>query len=167
MRNRNGFSLVEIICVLVILGVLGSFASVGISRVIKLYLAVKDTDVAIQQAQIAMNRLFIEIISVDTTATAHAYALDNPGAATPSTTYKIPSLDGATIVDNVITYVASTKTLSLNGAPLCQNVTAFSMQQDTSGIGVSSLKYVTVAMTVTVNGKSQVLTSQVTIKSLS
>lgn len=167
MKRSNGFSLVEIICVLVILGVLGSFASVGFSRMIKLYLAVKDSDVAIQQAQIAMNRLFLEVVAIDTTATGNAYLMDDPGAATPKTTYKFPSRDGSTVVDDIVTFVSASKKLNFNGSPLCENVTAFSMAQDAPGGGVSSLKYITVSMTITVGNKAQTLTSQFTLKNLS
>lgn len=166
MRKNSGFSLIEIICVLVILGVLGSFASVGLSRSIKLYMNIKDVDAVTQQAQIAMNRLFVEVTTIDKTATARAYVMDDPAAATPKTTYKFPSLDGATLVDNVVTYASASKLLSLNGSPLCENVTGFSMKHDTAGIGVSSLKHITVVMTVTIGGKAQTLTSQIALKNL-
>jgi prepilin-type N-terminal cleavage/methylation domain-containing protein len=163
VKKQSGFTLVEIICVLLILGILGSFASLGLSQMIKLYLAVKDTDAVIQQAQIAMNRLFLEVVAIDKSV-GGTYVMDDPGASTPKTTYQFPSFDGSTPFDNVVSYASDTKILSLNGAPLAENVTAFSMCQNKPGIDVSTLEYVTVSMTVTIGAKSQTLTSQYTLK---
>lgn len=166
MKNRYGFSLVEIICVLVILGLLGSFASIGYVRFVRLYSSIKDVDVAIQQGQIAMNRLFTEVTTIDTTATAKTFVLDSPSTTAYSNPYQFTSLDGTAGVDNTISYNSSTKTLSLNGVPLCENVSAFLMQKDDAAATVGTLKYVTTKLTITVGSKTQTLTSQFTLKSL-
>ncbi len=166
MKNKHGFSLVEIICVLVILGLLGAFASVGYVRFIRLYSSIKDVDVAIQQGQIAMNRLFTEVTTIDKTATAKPFVLDNSTTTTYSTPYKFTSLDGSTGVDNIVSYDSSTKVLSLNGVPLCENISAFLMTKDASATGVANLAFVTTTLTVTVGSKTQTLTSQFTLKNL-
>jgi prepilin-type N-terminal cleavage/methylation domain-containing protein len=164
MRKDRGFSLVEIICVLVILGFLGSFASVGFVRMIRLYSSVRDVDAGIQQAQIAMNRLFTEVTTIDKTATAKTFTLDDPSAGSYSVPYKFTSLDGSVGVDNTVSYDSIAKLLSLNGSPLCDNVTSFQMKKDTVGVGVASLKFVTVTLSITVGTKTQALSSQFTLK---
>lgn len=166
MKNNHGFSLVEIICVLVIMGLLGAFASIGYVRFVRLYSSIKDVDVAIQQGQIAMNRLFTEVTTIDKTATAKTFVLDSSTATAYSTPYQFTSLDGSTGVDNTISYNSSTKVLSLNGVPLCENVSAFLMTKDASATGVANLSYVTTTLTITVGSKTQVLTSQFTLKNL-
>lgn len=166
MKNNRGFSLIEIICVLVILGLLGAFASVGYVRFIRLYSSIKDVDVAIQQGQIAMNRLFTEVTTIDPTATAKPFVLDNDSTTVYSTPYKFTSLDGSTGVDNIVSYDSSTKVLSLNGVPMCENVSAFLMKKNLSATGVADLKYVTTELTITVGSKTQMLKSQFTLKSL-
>jgi len=165
MRKQTGFSLIEIICVLVILGLLGSFASVGFARYIRLYSSIKDVDVAIQQGQIAMNRLFLEVTSIDKGATGSPYVLSDPGGVYAAP-YQFTSLDGATDVDNVISWDSGAKMLSLNGSPLCGNVSNFYMQKDVAGAGVSSLKYVVLSISISVGGVTKNLTSQITLKSL-
>lgn len=166
MKSNHGFSLVEIICVLVILGLLGAFASVGYVRFIRLYSSIKDVDVAIQQGQIAMNRLFTEVTTIDKTASAKPFVLDTSATTAYSTPYKFTSLDGSTGLDNVVSYDSSTKVLSLNSVPLCENVSAFLMQKDDSATGVANLSYVTTKLTITVGSKTQMLTSQFTLKNL-
>jgi prepilin-type N-terminal cleavage/methylation domain-containing protein len=165
MRKQAGFSLIEILCVLVILGVFGAYATIGFTKYISLYSSMKDVDVAIQQGQVAMNRLFLEVTSIDKSATGKPFVLDAPGA-TYSTPYKFTSLDGATPVDNIVSWDSSTKVLSINGSPICSNVSGFYMQKDPSCVGVSSLKYVTVSISITVGSKTQALTSQITLKTL-
>jgi prepilin-type N-terminal cleavage/methylation domain-containing protein len=168
MRKTAGFSLVEIVCVLVILGVLGAFASQGLSRFINLYTSVKEVDAATQQAQIAMNRLFIEITRINTAATGSLYIMDDSGVETPKTEYKFPSLEGtSTPLNNVVLYVPASKLLKLNGASICENVTTFSMEQNPSGATVANLDYIVVTMTVAVGGKTQTLKSQIALKKLS
>ena len=166
MKNEHGFTLVEIICVLVILGLLGAFASIGYVRFIRLYSSIKDVDVAIQQGQIAMNRLFTEVTTIDKTATIKPFVLDNDSATTYSTPYKFTSLDGSTGVDNIVSYDSSAKVLSLNGVPLCENVSAFLMKKDASATGVANLAFVTTTLVITVGSKTQTLTSQFTLKNL-
>ena len=166
MKNKHGFSLVEIICVLVILGLLGAFASVGYVRFIRLYSSIKDVDVAIQQGQIAMNRLFTEVTTIDKTATAKPFVLDEPSATAYSTPYQFTSLDGSTGVDNTVSYNSTTKVLSLNGVPLCENVTKFLMKKYPSGTLVGGLEYVDTTLEITVGSKTQALTSQFTLKNL-
>jgi len=160
----HGFSLLEIICVLVLLGVLGAAATIGFSRSVELYNFTKDNDVLAQQAQIALNRVLIEFTNIDQSATGADFNLDAPGTETPSTSYKFPAKYAGTTTDNTFSFDAASGRLSLNGEPLCDGVTAFSIQKDSSVAGVADLAYVKVDLSVSSNNKTRTFSTQITIK---
>ena len=165
-KSATGFTLLEIICVLVLLGILGAAATVGISRSVLLYNFNKDNDVLAQQAQIALNRILTEFTNIDQTATGEVFNLDKAGGAT-STSYKFPAKYGGTTSNNVFSFDSASGRLSLNNAPLCDKVTAFSMVKSPGDATVATLKYVTVNMTVSSNNASRTYSTQITVKNIS
>ncbi|MFO8090497.1 MAG: prepilin-type N-terminal cleavage/methylation domain-containing protein [Desulfatiglandaceae bacterium] len=62
MKLQAGFTLIEIIAVLLLLGILGVMAAFGVATGVKGYLAAAENAAMSQKAQLAMNRLSREIL---------------------------------------------------------------------------------------------------------
>ena len=110
-RNQNGFTLIEVIVTLVLVGITAVLAGMWIVSVANGYLFAKENAGNVQKGQLAMTRLtkeFTAIHSVDagaTTATQITYtradALGTTVSATVSSTGSVLQLDGNTLTDGV------------------------------------------------------------------
>jgi len=95
MRDKNGFTMIEVIVTLVIFGILAGAGSLGLAEIMKSYVISRDGAKISQKAQLAMNRLNVELsymtngsIAADTDITSRAI----------SYTATYPSANGSTFV---------------------------------------------------------------------
>ena len=64
-KNNHGFTLIEVIVSLVIIGILATITSIGVGKVFQGYLFTKDNANTTLKAQIALTRLMKEFNSID------------------------------------------------------------------------------------------------------
>ena len=60
LARRNGFTLIEIICVLVLLSLLGLFGTQMLTTAVRGYTNARNTDEVVQKAQMALQRMTVE-----------------------------------------------------------------------------------------------------------
>jgi len=117
MKSDKGFTLIEIIVVLVLLGILGAGGAMMISKVIEGYVFARDNDAIAQKTQAALNRMAVDFTYIDKAVTAtqsssgtsFTYTGDYPdfagAVATEPHTITISgttvTYDGITLIDNV------------------------------------------------------------------
>jgi len=91
-RNQQGFSLIEIIMVLILLSILGLVGSLGITSFVKTYVTTKKSNEMISDGQIALLRIAKELIALNVLDTGYSN-LNQLGFSTihndNSFTYKI------------------------------------------------------------------------------
>jgi len=82
MRNDNGFTLIEVIASMIIVGILASIAGMGIVTGTRAYLQTKENAHMAQKAQVAMARIqreLMELTAIETVNTTDPYVIfDNP-----------------------------------------------------------------------------------------
>ncbi len=87
-QNQYGFTLIEVIASLVIIGILATMTSVGISNIFKGYLFTKDNAETALRAQVALTRLMKELSSVEGVAggskTSLTYSFIKNGVSVPN-----------------------------------------------------------------------------------
>jgi prepilin-type N-terminal cleavage/methylation domain-containing protein len=146
MRKPNGFTLFELIAVLVILGMVGAAGSLGLMQAIQGFIRSADNNNLATKAQIALTRINTELTHI-----AFPYAVyDNANPLASGAGVSVSSATSITYdasfgrknaaqtcclttVNNVLAYNAGASTLTLNvggaGAQvLCDNVTAFQLR---------------------------------------
>jgi len=144
MMKQKGFTLVELIVALVLVGIIGTFTTLFMYTGLNGYLRAKDTAEGALKAQIAMDRLSLELRDI--------YKID---AFTDNTTidYASVTLPG----DRQITYdaVADTISLDVDGSVnlLLDEVQSFAMTADyadlnDSGGGNNEVEAINVSFTI-------------------
>ena len=115
--GQKGFSLIEIIATLVILGILGVFVSTGITRVIKGYLFSKDNADTALKCQVAFARVLKEFRSIDAvqkgTKTSITYSYNRNGNSISGRSLYWAGSDGDPLL--------------LKGRPLIDRVNSFKL----------------------------------------
>ena len=71
MRNKAGFTLIEIMVSLVLVGLIASIAGTSVLMATRGYLFTRENDVITQKAQLAMNRINREFIELSDVKDAH------------------------------------------------------------------------------------------------
>lgn len=101
--NEAGFSLIELISVMILLGIAGSMASLGLVTFIKSFTATKDTNYTAGKAQMAMLRMIKEMTAIETVTSATASAITFTSRHGPNSsdlkTYTL-SLSGGNLILN-------------------------------------------------------------------
>jgi len=95
IRSQKGFTLIEIVVTLVLVGILAALGGFGIVQAVKGYIAVKENSAITQKAQLAMSRINREIVEMIRITSPGANATVLP-LATP-TGEKIIGLDNGAI----------------------------------------------------------------------
>ncbi|MBZ2173512.1 type II secretion system protein J [Nitratidesulfovibrio sp. SRB-5] len=132
--NAKGFTLIEIIVVLMLVGMLAAVAGVGIATGARSFVTAREASDLAQEAQLAMDRLtreIVELVDIPANSSSTLLVLRNVGAR------------GAAQFDRSIQYVSNARAIRIadgrggaaNGDTLIDNVTAFSLtywQEDAS-----------------------------------
>jgi len=86
VKGESGFTLIEVIAVLILAGVLAAAAGVGIVTGVEGYIFVKETTRLEQTAQLAMERMRRELVQIKTVTavTESSIKFTIPSKATPS-----------------------------------------------------------------------------------
>jgi prepilin-type N-terminal cleavage/methylation domain-containing protein len=113
--NKKGFTMIELVTVIVIISIVGVMAGMGLVQIANAYLLAKKSTVAAQQAQIALTRLGKELAAV--------YTIDPAQTTATSLRYK---LIGDTNWRR-LTWTAADQPLTLDGDTLIDKVQAFSL----------------------------------------
>ena len=89
-QNRCGFTLIEVIASLVIIGIMAIMTSVGINKIFEGYLFTKDNAKTTMRAQVVLTRLMKEFSSIETVAngskTSLTYSYIKNGVSIPTRT---------------------------------------------------------------------------------
>ena len=89
-QNQYGFTLIEVIASLVIIGILAMMTSVGISKIFEGYLFTKDNAKTTMRAQVVLTRLMKEFSSIDavdsSSKTSLTYSYTKNGVSIPNRT---------------------------------------------------------------------------------
>ncbi|MEN6507925.1 MAG: type II secretion system protein, partial [Smithella sp.] len=130
MRKTAGFTLIEIIVTMIIVGIMASIAGMGIITGVRGYVFAKNNSALSEKAQLAMsrmNRIFIEILGISTITTTPARVTYNRlinGVSSQETLYvdtsdntlKIASGNTTTVGDTLIDNVSSLILTFKNGS---------------------------------------------------
>lgn len=89
-KKQCGFTLIEVIASLVIIGIMSTITSVGISKIFEGYLFTKDNAKTTLRAQVVLTRLMKEFSSIDAVAsgskTSLTYSYTKNGISIPNRT---------------------------------------------------------------------------------
>ena len=108
-KDTSGFTLIEIIMVLLILSVMGTVVGLGIVQVSKNFVFAMDNQEVLGKSQLAMYRLIKEFALIESvssgTTTSISYTRQTPGGGTASVTLSLSGsnllLNGNILVDDV------------------------------------------------------------------
>ena len=84
MKNNAGFTLIEIIAVLVLVGILSAMAGFGLVQGVEGYLFAKNNAATTQKAQLALERIsreLAELSAIDSTSSGTAIIFSNPAGS--------------------------------------------------------------------------------------
>jgi len=142
--GQLGFSLVELIVVIVVLGIVASMGAVVVRDGLLGYLRGREITSADWQGRLALERIARELRDVAPSVVANNIAAASCG----STAFSFSDINAAQI-----SYTLSTTTLLRNGQPLADNVTGlrfYCLQNDgqTYSTVPAAVYYVTVSMVV-------------------
>lgn len=112
MKKNGGFTLLEVIVVLILIGIIGVVAGMGIVRGVEGYIFARDNSSMTQKAQLALARMTREMVEISSVTAAGTTSID----FTSSRGVRKIGLDGLTIK------VAEDATTLTNGDILVDNV---------------------------------------------
>jgi prepilin-type N-terminal cleavage/methylation domain-containing protein len=157
--NKNGFTLIEIIASLVILGIMGTVFVVGLGKVVEGFVFTKLNAETAQKGHIAMNRLTKEFINI---------ASITSGASESISFTSYSYIDGTLQANRSVSRVGTT--LELDGDVLIDNVNSFSMiYLNSNGMGTSTSTSKVIEITLTLDGANSttsVFTTRVAPRSM-
>ena len=127
--NRRGFTLVEMITSIVLLGIIGVFTSLFLYTGIKGYMVTRQTNEGAMKAQIALDRMNLELRKIT--------RLPNPPVANTSITYTTDALPGT----RQIIYDSNASTISIDNGTniyvLIDQISTFTLSWDVADLNNS------------------------------
>jgi len=144
MKQCPGFTLIEIVFVVVLLGVISVVTTLGFSRTAEEYLLVKENTVLAQKAQVALNRIFIELMQGD-----------NAGAGVVFEAAKLQFPSSASDTKSVVFKKVGTNLL-YNDIVLCDNVNELNFDYAPSASAGSLAELQTIMVTLVLQSKGGV-----------
>ena len=142
--GKYGFTLIEVIAALIIIGILATIMSVGVGKIFQGYLLTKDNSETTMRAQLALSRVMKELSCIDGVSS---------GSKT-SITYSY-TRNGVSIPNRTLSWAGSaTAPLQLGSSILTQDVNDFELTYHTSysdggdnikGIDHSDNKYIIIS----------------------
>jgi len=124
--NEKGFTLIEVIVSLVLIGILSAMAGLGLVQITQGYVFSRQNSGTVQKVQIAMDRIVKEL---------GAATVINSSPAPTASSLNYTRLPGP--ITNTITF--SGTTVQINGTTLINNVAAFSFAYfDATGIATTT-----------------------------
>lgn len=115
--GTNGFTLIEIIASIIIIGVLTAFVSIGTASIIEGYILTKKNADTAMRTQVALSRLIKEFSTINEV---------DKGTNT-SITYSYIK-DGTPAEDRIVSWSGETNDLLLGGNKLAENVSFFELK---------------------------------------
>jgi prepilin-type N-terminal cleavage/methylation domain-containing protein len=92
-KSNAGFTLIEVIASLVLMGIVGLVAAMGLVQGIKAYALTKTSSETVQQAEYALNRIKLEFMNMDSVTAASSesitFTTDKVTNRTSGASYKI------------------------------------------------------------------------------
>lgn len=135
MNNQNGFTLVELIAVLIILGIVATAGTLGFVNAIRGFVfAEQNIDVA-QKAQATLDRITVELTHI--AYNPPSYHVDHD--TTMDVGYEVSSSSATSITFNAnyglnrgtatnVQILRNGNNITINGVTLCDEVTGFTLQ---------------------------------------
>jgi len=121
-NGKYGFTLIEVIAALVIIGILATIMSVGVGKIFQGYLLTKDNSETTMRAQLAVSRIMKELTSIDGVSS---------GSKT-SITYSY-TRNGVSIPNRTLSWAGSANApLLLGGSILTQDIDDFELTYHTA-----------------------------------
>ncbi len=118
MKRDRGFTLIEVIVVLVLVGLLAAMAGFGITTGVRGYLMAAENADITQKAQLAMTRLSREILECfDCDGNPETITLD----------YEYNNILGTRVLDH------DGNTVTLNGSPLVEGASDLTLERESDG----------------------------------
>lgn len=156
MTDKKGFTLIEVIVSLVLLGILAAIAGLGLVQVVNGYSLAKQNSETIQKVQIAITRLTKEL----------GAATGISSAAATSITYTRPGPVTNTLASSGSTVQITGITPVFPGTPLINNVTGFALTYfDAAGNSTAipaNIRRVNISLTVTgANNQASTFTNSI------
>ena len=161
-RDQSGFTLIEIIVVIIILGVIGSLAGMGVSSLAQGFIAVRDTAETMGKGQMAVTRLVKEFGAIRSVTAAPTVGFPPVGT---SITYR--RSDSPT-TDRTVVWAGGTNPLRLEGQILSDEVTNFAIRyfnnyNDVNSSAYSATDTAIIEVAVTMRGGT-VLTNRIVLR---
>ncbi len=121
-QSQRGFTLIEIIVVMIVLGIMALMGSFGLGRAIEGYNLARENSEVSQKAQIALDRLVVELSHIPFNTVTARY---NISAGTAGSLTYTANFGGA---DEIHTFTQAGNQVLLDNLPLTDLVTANGLQ---------------------------------------
>jgi prepilin-type N-terminal cleavage/methylation domain-containing protein len=164
--RQLGFSLIELIVVIVVLGIVASMGAVVVRNGLLGYLRGREVTSTDWQARLALERITRELRDI---SPSFGGVNNIAAGACDSSTFTFTTIYPTVYATPAIGYTLNANTLMRNGVPLASNVTGLifhCLQNDgqTSTVTPTQVYYVTVSMTIATTNTSANVSYRSTVK---
>jgi prepilin-type N-terminal cleavage/methylation domain-containing protein len=107
-HNKKGFTLLEVIVSLVLIGIIAAIAGIGLVQITEGYVLARKNAETVQKAQIAMTRMIKELGSIMTISSSSATSITYTRSGSVTNTIQLSGelvqISGSTLIDNVTAF---------------------------------------------------------------